>query len=312
MPHLSIVIPLYKCSTTIPALAQRLEKALPEISEDYEIIFINDGSPENDWEIVSQLAKENQKIKGINFSRNFGQHHALTAGLDFADGEWIVVMDGDLQDQPEEIKKLYNKAMEGYDIVLGKRSNRNDSVVKKLLSKWFYRLLSYLSNTEYDPSIGTFRILSAKVVRSFRQFNERLLFFGAMINWLGFKTGSIEILHEKRNNGKSTYSMRKRINLAINGILSFSDKPLHLSIKLGVSLSIIALLFIFYKVILNLALGTTALGWSSLIAAIGFSTGLIVTVIGVVGLYVGSIFKEVKQRPNYICSDLLNIDHKQE
>ena len=310
--HISIVTPVYGCSTALTELYLRLVKTLDSITTDFEIIMVNDGSPDDAWSTISVLCKKDKRVKGINLSRNFGQHHAITAGLDYTRGEWIVVMDCDLQDQPEEIEKLYNKALEGYDVVLGKRTKRNDSIIKTLLSKWFYSLFSYLADTNYDPTVGTFRILSVKVVEKYRLFNERLLFFGAMINWLGFKTEGIEVVHEKRNNGKSTYSMRRRINLAINGILSFSDKPLRLSIKLGVSLSVMAFLFILYKVILNLVSGTTVLGWSSLIAAIGFSTGLIVTVIGVVGLYVGSIFKEVKQRPNYICSDLLNIDHKQE
>jgi len=308
MNKISVVIPLYKCSHAINELSRRLINTLSSISEDFEIIFVNDASPENDWEIVVELSKKDKRIKGINFSRNFGQHHAITAGLDYAKGKWVVVMDGDLQDQPEEILRFYNKILEGYDIVLGKRIDRKDSYLKKALSKWFYKLFSYLAETDFDSKIGTFRIMSKKVVESYRLLNEKIMFFGAMINWLGFRVETIEISHRERTAGNSTYSLRKRMHLAINGILSFSDRLLRITIKTGVILSIITFLFILLKVFQNLLYGTSVMGWSSLIAAIGFSTGLIITVIGIVGLYVGSIFKEVKKRPNYICMEVLNLE----
>lgn len=308
MAYLSIVTPVYKSADCIEELYARLSKVLPQINEDYEIIFVNDGSPDNAWELIMQIANNDKKVKGINLSRNFGQHNAITAGLDYASGEWVVIMDCDLQDQPEEITKLYNKALEGYDIVLGKRVVRNDGFIKKTISFCFYKLFSYLSETKFDPSIGTFRLLSKKVVINYRKLNERLLFFGAMINWLGFKVTNIEIQHAERLTGKSSYNLRRKLNLAVNGILSFSDKPLRITIKMGVLLSLMALVFILFKVAQSLFLNTTALGWSSLIAAIGFSTGLIISVIGVVGLYVGRIFKEVKGRPTYICADIINID----
>jgi len=307
MPLISIIAPVYKCADSIDELYARLTKTLPQISHDYEIIFVNDGSPDDAWEIISLLAKNDKKVKGINLSRNFGQHNAISAGLDFCNGEWVVVMDCDLQDQPEEIIKLYNKATEGYDIVLAKRVNRKDNFIKKIFSNLFYKIFSYLSETQYDPTIGTFRILSKKVVGSYRLFNEKLLFFGAMINWLGFKSISIEINHKERKSGKSSYNINRKIKLAINGILSFSDKPLRITIKIGILLSVAAFFFILYKVFEAMLMGTTAMGWSSLIAAIGFSTGLIISVIGIVGLYVGSIFKEVKGRPTYICSEKINI-----
>ena len=170
--------------------------------------------------------------------------------------------------------------------------------------------MSFLTDTSYDPTAGTFRILSSKVVDSYRLFNERLLFFGAMISWLGFRTSTIEVSHNERASGSTTYSFRKKVNLGIIGILSFSDKPLKIILAGGFIISTIATCFILYKVILNMLYGTSALGWSSLIAAIGFSTGLLVIVIGVVGIYVGNIFKEVKQRPKYVCSELINLDSK--
>ncbi len=307
-PHISIVVPVYGCKTCLVELYFRLVKTLETINSNFEIILVNDASPDGAWETIIEIASKENRVKGINLSRNFGQHYAITAGLDFCKGDWVVVMDCDLQDQPEEIVKLYNKALEGFDIVLGKRSKRKDSYFKVISSLYFYKLFSYLADTKFDPSIGTFRILAKKVVESYKMFNERLLYFGAMINWLGFKTVSIDIIHKDREHGRSTYNFRRKITLAINGILSFSNKPLKLTIKMGVFLSFLAIVFILIKVSQNLLYGTSIIGWSSLIAAIGFSTGVIVSVIGVVGLYVGSIFQEVKKRPNYICSEKINIE----
>ncbi len=308
MAHISVVSPVYACKTSLIELYVRLKETLEKITLDFEIIFVNDASPDGAWETIIELTQKDKRVKGIDLSRNFGQHYAITAGLDYAKGEWVVVMDCDLQDQPEEIIKLYDKAKEGYDVVLGRRISRNDNFYKKALSSFFYKLFNYLTDIQFDPTVGSFRILSKKVVDSYNKLNEKLIFFGALINWLGFKTAFVDIKHTSRKSGRSSYSFSKKLKLAINAILSFSDKPLRITIKIGVFMSFATFIFILYKVFINLLYGTSAIGWSSIIAAIGFSTGLIISVIGVLGLYIGGIFKEVKNRPTYIYSDKINLD----
>jgi dolichol-phosphate mannosyltransferase len=184
MPHLSVVIPLYKCSAAITELTKRLEASLTAISEDYEIIFVNDGSPENDWEVVKEIAAGNTKVKGINLSRNFGQHYAITAGLANASGEWVVVMDGDLQDKPEEITKLYGKAMEGFDIVMGQRTRRKDAFFKRMFSKVFYRIFSYLTNTRQDASIANFGIYNIKAINAVLAMKDSIRYFPTLVQWV--------------------------------------------------------------------------------------------------------------------------------
>lgn len=299
----SVVVPIYKCNATLEELTDRLIKTLDEISDDYEIILVNDASPENDWKTITSLSEKYIKVKGLNFSRNFGQHCAITAGLEYSIGEWVIVMDGDLQDVPEEITNFYKKAQAGYDIILGRRINRQDTFLKKSLSKTYYVILSYLTNTKIDYRVGTFRMLSRNVVDQFTKMKEYSRFFGAMISWLGFNVAYIDIEHVERNDKKSSYTLRKKINLAIDGILLFSDTPLKLTIKLGVLITIISGMFIIYKVILALTSDTFATGWSSLIASIFFSTGIIISVLGVIGLYIGRIFEQVKQRPLYIIQE---------
>jgi dolichol-phosphate mannosyltransferase len=209
-------------------------------------------------------------------------------------------MDCDLQDQPEEILKLYAKVQEGFDIVLARRVNRKDSFFKKHTSRFYYSLLSYLTDTNIDYTVGTFRILSKPVVEHFIKMREYFRFFGAMINWMGFNVFYLNIEHKSRNDGKSAYTLKKSIKLALNGVLSFSDKPLKLTIKFGILIVFFSSLYIFYKLANILLYGTSAIGWSSLIASIFFSTGIIVTILGMIGLYIGRIFEQVKQRPLYI------------
>lgn len=302
-PYISVVSPVYKAEKIIEILVAQLIETLSKITKDFEIILVNDASPDNSWAMIVTEANKDNRVKGINFSRNFGQHFALTAGLDFAKGDWVIVMDCDLQDQPKEITKLYNKAQEGYDIVLGRRKNRQDKFFKKSFSIVYYSLLSYLTETKIDPSVGTFRIMSGNVVKSFSQMRESSRYFGAMINWLGFNFAFIDLEHNQRFEGKSSYTLKKAFELAINGVLSFSEKPLRLTIKFGFLIVLISSTFILYKVLQAYFFGTTELGWSSLIASIFFSSGIIVFVLGVIGLYIARIFEQVKQRPLYIIKE---------
>lgn len=304
----SIIIPLYACSDSIEELTDRIIKTLDKLSKSYEIIFVNDDSPENDWEIVTQLAKKNNKIKGINLSRNFGQHYAITAGLENAKGEWVIVMDGDLQDQPEEIIHLYNKTKEGFNIVVAKRSIRKDSYFKKMGSIFFYKLLSYLTDTKQDSSVSNFGIYSILVVNSILKMKDHIRYLPTMIQWVGFSKSSIEVKHSKRTYGKSSYSFKKLVELAFNNMIAFSNKPLKLMIRFGFYIILISLGIASYYTINYFNGNIKVIGFASLIISIWFLSGIIICTLGIIGIYIGKIFEKVKGRQLYIISDKININ----
>ena len=303
MPLLSVVIPVYEAEECLPELYRRLCLSLQAISPDFEIFLVEDGGKDHSWDIIRELAKKDTRIKGIRFSRNFGQHYGITAGLDYCDGDWVVVMDCDLQDRPEDIPRLYQKALEGHEIVLAKRVRRNDNPSKILSSHFFYKLFSYLSGIEYDRDVGNFRILSRKVVDSFRPLRERLRFFGGLVHWLGFPTASIDVEHDTRYKGKTTYTYGKLFRLAADAIIDHSDRPLRLAVKFGFAMSGIALLFGIYLLSRALVLRSPVMGWSSLIVSLYFLSGIIIGILGVLGVYLGQTFNETKRRPLYVITD---------
>jgi dolichol-phosphate mannosyltransferase len=302
-PLFSIVSPVYGCKTCLYELYFRLKETLEKITPDFEIILVNDASPDGAWETILELANKDKRVKGINFSRNFGQHYAITAGLDNCSGEWVVVMDCDLQDQPEEIIKLYDKTKEGFFIVFAQRIRRKDRWLKRTWSRLFYAILGYLTNTNQDPAIANFGIYHKNVIDSIRKMGDYHRYFPAMIRWVGFKYGKIPVSHAERNNGKSSYSFRKSLSLAIDIILSFSDKPLRLTVKFGFIISCMAVAFAVYNLILYFDNKILVPGYTSLIISVWFLSGLTIMVLGVVGLYIGKTFDKVKGRPSYIIMD---------
>ena len=300
MSHLSVVIPVYKAEDCLDPLYSRLRDSLEQISQDFEIILVEDCGGDRSWEIILELAEKDPRVKGIQFSRNFGQHYGITAGLDNCDGDWVVVMDCDLQDAPEEIPRLYAKAQEGYDVVLARRGKRKDPPLKRLTSWLFYQTFNYLADLNYDAQAGNFRIVSRKVVESFRLMREQLRFFGGLIDWMGFPTASIEVKHQERLAGKTTYTFSKLWRLASEAIIAYSDRPLRLSIKVGFLISLLAFIYGIYIVGRALVYGTVITGWSSLIASIYFLGGLIISTLGIIGIYLGKTFDETKKRPLYL------------
>lgn len=306
-PHISVVTPVYGCAKSLEALYTRLVSTLTKLTEDFEIIMINDASPDNAWESIKSLAQKNDRVKGINFSRNFGQHHAITAGLDHASGDWIVVMDCDLQDQPEEIIKLYNKAQEGYDIVFGRRVQRKDSHFKRLGSKLFYKVYNYFTESKIDNSIANFSIVSSTVVEKLKTLREQNRSYPLFINWVGFKRTNVNVEHAKREEGKSSYTLKKLIDLAIDSIVSQSNKPLRLSIKFGFIISVLSLLYAIFLITRYIIQGTPVEGWTSVMVSIYFIGGLLFANMGILGLYIGKIFDETKNRPLYIIEQTINL-----
>jgi polyisoprenyl-phosphate glycosyltransferase len=300
MPHISVVTPVYNAEKILPELYKRLTEALGAITEDYEIVMVEDCGNDASWPAIVGLAARDSKVKGIKLSRNFGQHPAITAGLDYVDGDWVVVMDCDLQDPPAEIIKLYRRALEGFDIVIGRRADRRDSLVKKAGSKTFYKIFSYLAGTRNDGEAANFRILSRKVVEAFRCLRERHRFFIALVDWMGFSTDHIYVEHAPRYEGKTTYNYARLMKLAVDTIISHSDRPLQLAVYMGFAMALISFLTGGAYFILTLVHGSTVSGWPSVIISIYFLAGVNTLFLGVLGVYQARTFDEVKKRPLYL------------
>lgn len=302
MALISVVIPVYKAQDCLRELYQRLRLSLETVTTDFEILLIEDCGGDDSWAMITDLARMDSRVKGLQFSRNFGQHYGITAGLDHCDADWVVVMDCDLQDRPEEIPKLYAKALEGYDVVLARRGRRSDPGIKRLTSWIFYRVFSYLADMDYDGETGNFRIISRKVVTNLCAMRERLRFFGGLVSWMGFPTASIEVQHDERFAGQTSYTLRKLWRLASEIIIAHSDKPLRLAIRFGFSISTLAFLYGGYVIYRALVYGAPIMGWSSLIVSLYFLSGIIISTLGIIGVYLGKTFDESKRRPLYIVS----------
>ncbi|TAG07171.1 MAG: glycosyltransferase [Cytophagia bacterium] len=303
---ISIVSPVYRAEKIVDKLVEKIIENVTKITENFEIILVEDGSPDNSWQKIEQNCQKNKKVKGIQLSRNFGQHYAITTGLDHAKGEWIVVMDCDLQDRPEEIPHLYQKAQEGFDVVLAQRKNRQDNFFKKIFSFLFYKILSYLTGTKQDPSVANFGIYHQKVIEAVCQMRESIRIFPVMVQWVGFRQTKLEVKHAAREEGKSSYNFKKLLNLALDIILAYSDKPLRIIVKLGLMISFLSFIFAFVFIIQYFLSMITVAGYTSLMISIWFFSGLIMMTLGIVGLYVGKIFQGVKNRPIYLIDKIIN------
>jgi dolichol-phosphate mannosyltransferase len=306
MTKLSVVIPVLNEETLIQELIDRVTLNCEKITNDYEVIIVDDGSLDGTWLKISEASKLNIKIKGLKFSRNFGHHYALTAGLHETIGEWVVVMDGDLQDRPEVIPDLYEESQKGYDVVFVSRKNRPEKIYYRALQKIFYWFLKSLSGLNFDSSQANFSIISRKVVDAFKSFPENARFYGSTIMWLGFKRSKIFADHGKRLSGKPSYTFRKRLRLASDIILSFSERPLKFAIGVGVILSTISIIVATWIIYAAITWGYSVTGWTSLIFSIFFFSGVILVFLGIIGIYLGRVFQEVKRRPLYVVSDRLN------
>ncbi len=300
MAHISVVIPVYRAEACLEELYRRLRATLEPLSPDFEIVLVEDCGGDRSWQLITELARRDPRVKGLQFSRNFGQHYGITAGLDHCDGEWVVVMDCDLQDRPEEIPRLYAKAQEGFDVVFARRGKRSDPPLKRVASWLFYRLFSWLADIDYDGQSGNFCVVSRKVVASFRGMREQLRFFGALTHWMGFPTAYVDVQHAERYAGDSTYTFGKLWTLAAGAVVAYSDKPLRLSIRFGFILAFCAVLYGIYIMLHALLYGSPVTGWSSLIVSIYFIGGIIIGILGIIGIYLGKTFDEAKKRPLYI------------
>lgn len=304
--EISIISPVYKAENSIDKLVERIVAAVSKLSNNYEIILVEDSGFDNSWKKIQENCQKFSFVKGIKLSRNYGQQHAIQAGLDAAKGEYVITMDCDLQDLPEEIEKLLNKAKEGYEIVVASRKNRKDDFLKKLLSRLFYKTLSYLTETKQDKTVANFVVYHRKAVDAMARLKDHNRYYPMLQQMIGFNYAKVEINHAEREDGKSSYSFSKRLRLAMDTILTFSDKPLRLTVKFGVLLSFLSICAALTMVVLYFFSDVKSQGWASLALLISFFSGAIISVLGMVGLYVGRTFESVKNRPTYIIQEKIN------
>jgi dolichol-phosphate mannosyltransferase len=309
--ELSVVSPVYGSPALIPQLCDRLHASLKCITENYEIILVFDCSPDDGWERIRSECKKDSRVKGIQLSRNFGQHYAITAGLESVSGEWVVVMDCDLQDRPEEIVNLFNKAREaGVDIVFAQRKARRDHLSKRLSSAAFYALFSFMTDSKQDASIANFGIYHRRVVRAMLSMKDKVRYFPTMAQWVGFKSAVLPVDHAARAAGETTYSWRRLFRLAFDNMIAFSDKPLHLTVQLGMAICLFAFGAAVFYLLRYLLGGITVSGFTSLILSVWFLSGIIIFILGVIGIYLGRVFDQVKNRPFFIIREKENLDDR--
>jgi glycosyltransferase involved in cell wall biosynthesis len=299
-PFISVVVPVYEAEDCIQELYRRLVSSISPISEHFEIIMIEDCGRDGSYGKIAEIARRDTRVRGFQFSRNFGQHYGLTAGMDLSRGQWVITMDCDLQDPPEEIPKLYAKAQEGYDVVLGKRGDRQDGFFKRISSMVFYRIFNYLTGVKYDHDIAGFTILSRRAVIALCALREQHRYFIALLQWIGFPTAKVNVLHARRHAGKTTYTLKKLFRLAFDAMIGYSNRPLTFSIKVGLGLSAVSFIAGAYMIYLGITGKTEVPGWASIIVSLYFLGGLLMANLGIIGLYVGRIMEQQRGRPLYI------------
>lgn len=308
--ELSIVSPIYRGEKMLDELVRRIIDSVKDITDDYEIVLVNDCSPDNSWEKIVQLCNENKKVKGVNLSRNFGQHYAITAGLSKTSGNWVVVMDCDLQDRPEEIPNLYAKTKEGFDSVFAQRVERQDTFMKRLSSAAFYFVFSFLTDSKQDKSVANFGIYNRKVVNAILSMGDSIRYFPIMAQWVGFRKGYLPVQHAERQVGSSSYSFFKLMRLASDNMIGFSDKPLRLMLTFGFYVvigSLLVALYYFVKWCLGLIVVD---GFTTMVISLWLIAGILTMMLGITGLYIGKIFDRVKGRPVFIIGETINFPEK--
>lgn len=309
-PHISIVSPVYRGEKMVAELVRRNVESVSAVTDDYEIILVNDASPDNSWDEIVKQCAANPKVKGINLSRNFGQHYAITAGLHYAKGDWVVVMDCDLQDRPEEIPNLYRKAMEGFDIVYARRVVKHVGWWKRFSSVAFHAVFDWLSGVKTDSTIANFGIFRQKVIFEYNKVPQQARAFGSIVGVLGFKMGFVDVGQDESARGGSSYTLRNLLKLSFNIIISSTNKPLRMAVRLGFGMATVSFLLALYNVIAKMTGIIRVSGYTTTVFSIWFVGGLLLFVMGVLGLYVGKIFDQVKGHPLYVVRDEVNIEQK--
>lgn len=307
-----MVSPVYRAESIVPELVRRLMESLAKITEDFEILLVEDGSPDASWAAVCEECRKDKRVKGIRLSRNFGQHYAITAGLENAAGEYVVVMDCDLQDNPEDIAKLYEKACQGFDIVQGLKTERVHAFHRNLLSRAFFAVFNLLADRQTATSaFGSFSIISRKAVEAFLRYTDRHRHYLMILRELGMSTATVEVSHASRFEGRSSYTIGKLISHAMGGVTSHSTKLLKISIGIGIGYFISSVAGIIYLVVRFMVSGFQA-GWASTMVLLLGSTGLILIAIGILGVYISNIYDQVRMRPLYLIYESRNLSADEE
>lgn len=304
---ISLIVPVFNEEKAIPLfLTEVMENKLLQLYH-FEIIFINDGSSDQTEQIINEQARQHNNIVAINFSRNFGKEAALLAGIFQSTGEAIIPIDVDLQDPLEVIPKLIEKWQEGYDVVLAKRIDRSsDTFLKRITSKIFYMVYNKIVDNKIEGNVGDFRLMSRQAIDAVKQLPENNLFMKGLLSWVGFPTTVVEYTRAERSIGKSKFNFWKLVNLALEGITSFSSVPLRFWSYLGGTVALISFIFAMKIILSKLILGNPVPGYSSLMVAILFLGGIQLIGIGVLGEYIGRIYKETKHRPRYIIKSIIH------
>lgn len=289
-------------------LVSRIEASVETFTKDYEIILVNDCSPDESWTKVKEICSRDKKVKGINLSRNFGQHYAITAGLAESTGEWVTVMDCDLQDRPEEIPNLYKKAQEGFDTVFAQRKERKDKFLKRLSSTLFNATFAFLTDQEQDKTVGNFGIYSRKVINAVLSMGDSVRWFPIMVKWVGFNIGYLPVEHSERAEGKSSYSLRRLLSVASDNMVAFSNKPLRLMLQFGFIVVVLSIIIALFYLIRYLSGGIEVDGFTTMVISMWLLGGIMIMLIGMTGIYIGKIFDKTKERPLYIISEKLNLE----
>ena len=306
--EISVVVPVYESSDSLVELYNRLVQTLEAITESFELIFVNDASTDSGWNLISSLASIDSRVRGIDLSRNFGQHAAISAGLDRAIGKWIVVMDCDLQDRPEAIGILYSTAVTGFDQVVAIKTERQHSLVKRVTAWAYVVFMSKICGVGINQNIGNFGIYSETVIKQIRNLKEQNLTFGLAAIWVGFKRVEVPIAHAKRTHGQTTYTLRKLMSSAVSGFTSYSDRPLKLVVMTGFLTAGFATVFGLLTLIKQIVSGGATSGWASLMVVMLTMFGVLLAGVGIVGLYVGKALQETKGRSRYIVRTEINLD----
>jgi len=310
---ISIVIPVFNEEENITFLHGVLKEVLDANFENYEIIFADDGSRDSTFEKIQKLHESDPSVKGLSFSRNFGHQAALYAGLSKAKGDIVVTMDGDMQHPPEMIPVLYQKYQEGYDIVNTRRIDADETgAIKKITSKWYYKVINYLSDVPIEPAAADFRLMSKKAVHALNNMPERHRFTRGLVGWMGFNQAIIDYKAKKRHAGTTKYTFGKMIRFGIDGIVSFSVKPLRIAFYIGLIVSILSMIYALFAIIQYIN-NETVEGWTSILVSVLFLGGMTLLSLGVIGEYIARIFNEVRRRPMYFIKNEigLNQDTKQ-
>ena len=309
---LSVIIPSYNEERNVGIMHERLTKTLSEITDSYEMIFVNDCSKDQTLLRIKELAERDSHVKYLSFSRNFGHQIAVSAGLDFCTGEAVVIIDGDLQDPPELITQMYERYKEGYKVVYAKRKTREgETWFKKETAKIFYRLLASMTSIDIPVDVGDFRLIDRVIVEHLRNMPEKSKYIRGQIAWIGYKQTFVEYHRDARLYGTTNYPLKKMLRFALDGITAFSDKPLKIASGLGIFSAIVSLLALVYALVSHFCFHTTITGWTSLILSVLFIGGVQLITIGIIGEYIARINNDVRNRPLYIL-DEKNIDKDSE